>query len=389
MSGRKSVNFSWRLIMAEDDIIDAVVVHELAHITEMNHSDLFWAIVEGVLPDWREREKRLKEFSRKINAENWEVDWETASPARVAAEEENVLLAPDTTLFCWRFADYKTILSPQNGMNLYRGCTHGCIYCDSRSECYQMKHDFEDIEVKNNAAQILEKQLVKKRVPCMIGTGAMCDPYIHLEEELHVTRQCLDVIEKYDFGLAIQTKSARILRDIDLLKAINVKAKCVVQMTLTTFDEDLCRVIEPNVSTTAERIKVLEAVRDTGIPTVVWLCPTLPFINDTEENLRGLLDYCVRAKVQGILCFGFGTTMRDGSRECFYKKSDEHFPGMKQKYIRTFGNSYECRSPNHSRFMGIFQSECKKHGILYKPDDVFAYMYQFEQDTGQLSLFDV
>lgn len=286
------------------------------------------------------------------------------------------------------YADYKTILSPRNGMNLYRGCTHGCIYCDSRSACYQMKHDFEDIEVKRNAAQILESQLIRKRKPGMIGTGAMCDPYIHLEEELQITRQCLRLIERYGFGVAIQTKSARILRDLDILQAINAKTKCVVQITLTTFDEALCRMIEPDVSTTAERFAVLETMRDAGIPTIVWLSPILPFINDTEENLRGLLEACIRAKVRGILCFGFGTTMREGSREYFYKKLDEHFPGMKQKYIRAFGNSYECPSPNHDRLMAIFKDVCRTHHILYHPDDVFLYMREFEVKERQLSIFE-
>lgn len=291
------------------------------------------------------------------------------------------------------YADYKTILSPQNGMNIYRGCTHGCIYCDSRSTCYQMKHDFEDIEIKRDAVKILEEQLRRKRKPCMIGTGAMCDPYIHLEEELRITRGCLELIERYGFGLAIQTKSARILRDLDLLKAINAKTKCVVQMTLTTFDEALCRIVEPNVSTTAERFTVLETMRNVGIPTVVWLSPILPFINDTEENLRGILDYCIRAKVKGIICFGFGVTLREGDREYFYKKLDEHFPadglrpGMKQKYIKTFGNSYECNSPNNMMLSAIFREECKKHDILYRPDDVFGYMHQFETKQQQLSLF--
>ena len=285
------------------------------------------------------------------------------------------------------YADYKTILSPQNGMNLYRGCTHGCIYCDSRSACYQMKHDFEDIEVKRNAAQILESQLIRRRKPCMISTGAMGDPYIHLEEELQATRQCLKLIEQYGFGLAILTKSARILRDTDILQAINAKTKCVVQITLTTFDEDLCRVIEPDVSTTAERSAVLEAMCGTGIPTVVWLTPILPFINDTEENLRGLLDYCARAKVKGIICFGFGTTMREGSRNYFYAKLDEHFPGMKQKYIQEFGSSYECPSPNHARLTEIFLEECRKHGILWRSDEVFGYMREFEPEKRQLSLF--
>lgn len=286
------------------------------------------------------------------------------------------------------YAEYKTILSPKNGMNLYRGCTHGCIYCDARSLCYQMKHGFEDIEVKQNAVSILEKQLRRKRQPCMIGTGAMCDPYIPLEEELGLTRQCLELIKKHGFGLAIQTKSARILRDMDLLKAINGQTKCVVQMTLTTYDEALCRIVEPNVSATAERFAALEAFRDAGIPTVVWLSPILPFINDTEENLRGILNYCIRANVRGILCFGFGVTLREGDREYFYSRLDKHFPGMKQRYIRTFGYAYECSSPNNARLWDIFRDECRAHDILYKPDDVFRYMHKFEQKERQMTLFD-
>ena len=285
------------------------------------------------------------------------------------------------------YADYKTILSSKNGMNLYRGCTHGCIYCDSRSVCYQMKHDFEDIEIKRNAAIILENQLKRRRKPCMIGTGAMCDSYIPLEEELQITRECLEIIEKYGFGLAILTKSSRILRDLDIFKKINEKTKCVVQVTLTTFDEALCRIVEPNVSTTAERFKVLEIMRDEGIPTVVWLDPILPFINDTEENLYGILDYCIRAKVRGIVCFAFGMTLREGSREYFYKKLDEHFPGMKQRYITTFGLSYECHSPHNAQLMKIFREECEKHGIIHQINNVFKYLSTFETKEEQLSLF--
>ena len=286
------------------------------------------------------------------------------------------------------YGDYKTILSPQNGMNIYRGCSHGCIYCDSRSLCYQINHDFEDIEVKRNGALILEAQLRRKRKPCMISTGAMCDPYIHLESEIQATRRCLEVIDKHGFGLAIQTKSARILRDMDILKRINSGAKCVVQITLTTFDEDLCKKIEPNVSTTLERFSVLETFRDEGIPTVVWLSPVLPFINDTEENLLGLLDYCFRAEVRGILNFGFGVTMREGNREYFYKKLDEKFPGIKQKYITQYGNSYECTSPNNAKLMEIFKSKCEQRGILYKTDDVFAYLRKYEPQERQMSMFE-
>ena len=285
------------------------------------------------------------------------------------------------------YYDYKTILSPQNGMNLYRGCSHGCIYCDSRSSCYQIKHDFEDIEVKRNAPIILEDQLRRKRKLCMIGTGSMCDPYIHLEEELQITRQCLTLIERYGFGLAILTKSSRILRDLDLLRAINKKAKCVVQMTLTTYDEELCRKLEPNVSTTRERVRVLEVMRDNGIPTIVWLSPILPFINDTEENLRGLLDYCIKAKIRGFICFGFGVTLREGNREYFYTQLDRLFPGIKQKYIQAFGNAYICNSPNNKHLMSVFKEACEEHGILWKSDDVFAYLKAFEEKNQQLSLF--
>jgi len=249
-----------------------------------------------------------------------------------------------------------------------------------------MKHDFEDIEVKRGAVRILEEQLKRKRTPCMIGTGAMCDPYIHLEEELRLTRQCLELIEKYGFGLTILTKSARILRDLDLLKAINAKTKCVVQMTLTTYDEGLCRLIEPNVSATAERFAALETLRGAGIPTVVWLTPILPFINDMAENLRGILDYCARAKVYGIINFGFGVTLREGDREYFYKKLDEHFPGVKEKYVRAFGNSYECNSPADAFLRAVFREECEKSGIKYRPGEVFAYLGKFETKQ-QMSLF--
>ena len=287
------------------------------------------------------------------------------------------------------YKQYKSILSPQNGMNIYRGCSHGCIYCDSRSKCYQMEHDFEDIEVKTNAPEMLEVALKSKRKKCMIGTGAMTDPYIPLENELQYTRKCLEIIDKYGFGIAIQTKSNRILRDIDLLKSINAKTKCVVQMTLTTFDEELCKIIEPNVCTTKERFETLKIMRDNGIPTVVWLCPLLPFINDTEENLRGILEYCIEAKVYGILNFGIGVTLREGDREYFYNKLDENFSGMKAKYHQKYGYNYEITSENNDKLMRIFYNECKRHSIVCNNDRIFEYMHTFEekQKPEQMSLF--
>jgi len=174
------------------------------------------------------------------------------------------------------YADYKTVLLANNTMNLYRGCTHGCIYCDSRSVCYQINHPFEDIEVKRDADKILDDQLRRRRRKAMINTGSMCDPYIPLESELRLTRRALEVIARHGFGLSILTKSDRILRDLDLLEEINRRQKCVVQVTLTTFDEKLCAVLEPNVSGTKARVEVLKECRRRGIPTVVWLSPILP-----------------------------------------------------------------------------------------------------------------
>lgn len=282
----------------------------------------------------------------------------------------------------------KGILSAKNGMNIYRGCLHGCIYCDSRSLCYQMNHKFEDVEVKANAVELLENALRRKRNKCMIGTGAMSDPYMPIEEKLGNMRKCLEVIERYGFGVTMITKSTKVLRDLDLLKKINEKSKCVVQMTLTTYDEDLCRIVEPNVETTYERFRALEILRDNGIPTVVWLCPILPFINDTEENIRGILDYCVRAKVKGIINFDMGVTLRDGNREYFYKKLDEHFPGLKEKYIRMYGNSYQLSSPNSRQLNMIYKSKCIKNGIMCDVNECFEYLNKYEDKYGgeQISL---
>lgn len=287
------------------------------------------------------------------------------------------------------FVDVKGILSAQNGMNLYRGCTHGCIYCDSRSKCYQINHDFEDIEVKQNAPQLLEQALRSKRKKCMIGTGAMCDPYMHCEEKVQLTRRCLELIDHYEFGLAIQTKSDRILRDLELLKSINRKAKCVVQMTLTTYDEELCKILEPNVCATKRRFEVLQIMKENGIPTVVWLSPILPFINDTKENLEGILDYCIRAGVYGIINFGIGMTLREGDREYYYAALDKHFPGLRQKYHRKFGYAYEITSDNHKELMPLFHTRCREHHIVSNVGKIFEYLHEFPENAGyeQLSLF--
>lgn len=280
----------------------------------------------------------------------------------------------------------KSILSAHNGTNVYRGCTHGCIYCDSRSLCYHTPIPFEDIEVKQNAPELLEIALRKKRKKCMIGTGSMCDPYMHCESNLGITRKCLEIIYKYGFGATVITKSDMILRDIDILKKINDKTKCVVQMTLTTFDDNLCKIIEPNVCVTSKRFEVLKEMRNQGIPTVVWLCPILPFINDTEENLLGLLNYCNEANVKGIINFGFGLTLRDVNREYFYSQLDRHFPNLKLKYQHLYGNAYEISSPHNVLLNNIFKSYCTKNNIMCTPKDCFEYLNEFPKPQGPVQL---
>ena len=287
------------------------------------------------------------------------------------------------------FVTAKGLLSAQNGMNLYRGCRHGCIYCDSRSACYRMEHPFEDIEVKQNALILLEDALRRKRRPCMIATGSMSDPYTPPEEELRYTRRALELILQYGFGMTLLTKSSLVLRDLDLLQRINSQTKCVVQMTLTTWEESLCRILEPNVSTTTERFAALMKLKEAGIPTMVWLCPILPFLNDTAENINRLLDCCEQAGVRGIVQFGMGVTLRQGNREYFYRQLDRHFPGLKERYIRTYGNAYVLESPNSRDLLELLHRRCRDAGILHDNPSVFRYLQEMEiKQPQQMSLYE-
>lgn len=283
----------------------------------------------------------------------------------------------------------KSILSSKNGMNIYRGCSHGCIYCDSRSNCYNMNHDFEDIEIKENSIELLKKALKSKKEKCMIGTGSMTDPYIPLESEIKNIRKSLELIYKYGFGFTCITKSNLILRDLDILEKINNKSKVVVQMTLTTHDEELCKKIEPNVCSTKERVEVLNKLKERNIPTIVWLTPILPFINDTKENINGILDYCIEAEVKGIICFNMGLTLREGNRKYFYKNLDNNFPGLKEKYIKIYGNNYSIPSPNNKNLMKIFKKRCRENHISYNTQEIFNYLNEFPKDknTIQTTLF--
>ncbi len=282
----------------------------------------------------------------------------------------------------------KSILTAyHNGINVYRGCTHGCVYCDTRSRRYGFTHPLEDVEVKSNAPELLEKALRSRRKRCMIGTGSMCDPYQHCEKQLGLTRACLEVICRNGFGAAVLTKSDLVLRDLDLLEEIHRRAKCVVQTSLTVMDEGLSRVLEPHVCTSRRRVEVLEELRRRGIPTVVWLAPVLPALTDTDENLDAILDACVRTGVKGIVCFGMGMTLREGDREYYYQALDRHFPGLKEHYQKTYGNRYSLESPRQAELMARFYRLCEDHGILHDNDACFRYLQELPEEEGQLTLF--
>lgn len=283
------------------------------------------------------------------------------------------------------YTESKSLLTKWNGMNVYRGCTHGCIYCDSRSVCYNFNHQFEDIEVKKNAPELLESILKSKRKKCMIGTGSMSDPYMPIESELQLTKKCLEIIYKYGFGATVITKSDLILRDLDLLKAINENSKCVVQMTLTTYDEELCKKLEPNVCTAKRRFEVLQTLNDSNIPTIVWFTPILPYINDTVENMQGILNYCIKANVKGIICFNAGMTLRDGNREYYYSMLDKLFPGLSEKYRTNYGNSYSVISKNNNLLMKLFKTTCDKYNIIYNPNECFNFTSEYIEKDNQIS----
>jgi DNA repair photolyase len=285
------------------------------------------------------------------------------------------------------FVKAKGIIGTNNGMNIYRGCQHGCIYCDARSSCYQFTHLFEDIEVKENAIELLEASLKSRRRPTMIGTGAMTDPYMPLEGQLQMTRRTLEIIEKHGFGATVHTKSDRILRDLDLFQRINRQTKAVVQLSLTCMDDGLSRLIEPNVCPTSRRIEVLREFQKAGVPTVVWLCPILPFLTDTEENIRSIIDACRDTGVKGIIWYGPGLTLRDGDREYFYANLDRKFPGLKEEYIRRYGNSYEVNSPNGAFLNHLFHDLCEQYGIWHNNDQIFTYLRTLKEKEEQLRLF--
>jgi len=269
-------------------------------------------------------------------------------------------------------------------MNIYKGCCHGCIYCDSRSECYRVEN-FDTVRAKENALVTIERELKSKRRTGVIGTGAMSDPYNPFEKEYKLTRGALELIDRYRFGIAIATKSDLITRDIELLKSISAHSPVLVKLTVTAADDELCKKIEPNAPLSSERFAAVKKLSDAGIFTGVLLMPVLPFIEDTVENIAGIVKLAHENSAKFIYP-AFGVTLRQNQRAWFYARLDELFPGVKWKYIKKFGDSYECRSPNVKVLWKVFQGECDKYGLLYKMPDIIAG-YKSGYGEEQLSLF--
>ena len=265
-------------------------------------------------------------------------------------------------------------------MNIYKGCSHGCIYCDSRSDCYGVE-DFDRVRAKRNALEMIRRELRTKRKKGVVGTGAMSDPYNPLEKEYNLTRGALEIIDSLGFGAAIATKSSLILRDTDIIRQIAQHSPVIVKITVTSARDELSRKVEPGVSVSSERFRAIKELSEAGIFTGVLLMPLLPFIEDTEENISEIIELAHKNGAKFIYP-AFGVTLRNNQREWYYKKLDERFPGIKAKYISTYGNSYECRSHNSKKLWALFKSRCDEYGILYRMEDIiseYKKSYQAEQ----------
>lgn len=271
-------------------------------------------------------------------------------------------------------------------MNIYKGCCHGCIYCDSRSDCYQIQ-DFDMVRAKENALTIIRDELSRKTKTGVIGTGAMSDPYNPYEEKYQLSRQALKLIDDYHFGIAIATKSNLIARDVDILQRISRHSPVLCKITVTAAEDALSKMLEPGVCESSKRFEAAKQLSEAGVFTGILMTPILPYINDTVQNV---LEIVHKAHISGakFIYALFGVTLRFGQREYFYHKLDQLFPDqhLKELYMKTFGNSYLCHNPKNKELYHIFAEECNKYGILYKMEDIIrAYRYSYNYE--QLSLF--
>jgi len=291
----------------------------------------------------------------------------------------------------------KSILSPWRegswygpgyGANLYRGCCHGCIYCDSRSECYGIDN-FDTVRAKENALAILESELRSRRRTGLVSVGAMSDSYNPFEEQERLTRGALELYARYGFGAAIDTKSPLAARDGDILREIMKRAPAAVSFTVTCADDGLSRKIEQNVAPTSRRLEALASLSAQGIPCGVLLMPILPFINDTEENLLGILRMAKEAGAKWAFSFGvLGVTLRGNQRLHFLRKAEEQFPGIRRRYIAAYGERYECPVPDHRRLVPLVIKESERLCLLWREKDIAALVQSpYDPSSRQLTLF--
>lgn len=271
-------------------------------------------------------------------------------------------------------------------MNIYRGCNHGCIYCDSRCDCYRVQ-EFDKVKAKENALEIIRDDLRRKINKGVICTGAMSDPYNSFEKELLLTRHALELIGAFEFGVGVITKSTLVTRDIDVLQDIGSQAATMVKITITTADDVLAKIIEPGAPASSERFAALKELTDGGIFAGVLLMPLLPFIQDDEENLRDIVEKAAESGAKFIYP-RFGVTLRGNQKEFFYHHLDNKFPDVKKKYIQNYGNKIYCNSPNSRKLYSYFKKKCREHGILYDMDEIIkesrkGFVYE------QMSIFDI
>lgn len=276
----------------------------------------------------------------------------------------------------WFGADYN--------MNIYRGCSHGCIYCDSRSSCYR-NDNFDTIKVKENALQIIRDDLRRKVRRGVIATGAMSDPYNPLEQTLCLTRNALELCNAFEFGVAVDTKSPLVTRDLDILRDIKGHSPVIVKMTITTADDGLCGKLEPHVPVSSERFKALGELADGGIYCGVLMMPILPFINDTQDNICEILNMAKDSGAKFVYP-AFGMTLREGNREYYYEKLDGLFPGVSKKYMSKYGDRYQCTSPGARKLWDVFKNRCEVLGLSYSMTDI-TRQYKLGYVDRQMTLF--
>lgn len=272
-------------------------------------------------------------------------------------------------------------------MNIYRGCCHGCIYCDSRSDCYGIEN-FDTVRAKENALQIIRDDLRRKVKKGVIGTGAMSDPYNPFEKELELTRHALELVDAFEFGIAIATKSDLITRDIDILRQIKEHSPVICKVTVTTTDEALASKVEPGAPTPKKRLEAVAELKKEGIFSGILLMPVLPFLEDSVENVMGVVEAAHSAGADFIYP-AFGMTLRANQKIWYFDKLQEHFKeeNYPEKYRKAFANNYQCTSKNARKLWEVFAQQCEKYHILYRMEDII-HAYKGHYGEGQLNLFD-